>query len=156
MRAVASPTRPVVIVVDDLQWATALPMGAIDAVFTDRELSDVLLVGAYREAEVDAIHPLSARIARWERLGVAPAVVRPANLPPADLSTLLAQMLRLRPQDAAGLADAIGTRTGSNPYDTVELVNVLRRDGVLYPAATAGAGMPRRSAGTSVAARWST
>ena len=133
LRAVATPTRPVVMVLDDLQWATELPMATIDDIFTDREMSDVLLVGAYREAEIDAVHPLSAMITRWERLGVAPAMVRLTNLPPADLATLLAQMLRLPLQDATALAAAIGTRTSGNPYDTVELVNALRRDGVLAP-----------------------
>ena len=40
-------------------------------------------------------------------------------------------MLRLAPGRAADLADAIGVRTGGNPYDTVELVNALRREGAL-------------------------
>ena len=40
-------------------------------------------------------------------------------------------MLRLPLSEAAGLADAVSARTGGNPYDTVELVNALRRDGAL-------------------------
>src|SRR5207244_2251939 len=66
--AIASPARPVVIVLDNLQWATAVPIEFIDSVLTDERLSHVLMVGAYRDTEVDEGHPLSAMVTRWERL----------------------------------------------------------------------------------------
>ncbi|MGZ5359906.1 MAG: ATP-binding protein, partial [Solirubrobacterales bacterium] len=132
LSAIASLQRPVVIVVDDLQWAGAVPVGFIDAVLNaDERLAGVLLVGIYREAEVDSTHPLATALARWERLNAAPTVVHLDNLPPTDLGELLGDMLRLPSSEAADLADAVGARTGGNPYDTVELVNALRRDGVL-------------------------
>ena len=62
---------------------------------------------------------------------MAPRLLRLENLPPADLSSLLAEMLRLQPEESARLTEAIGSRTGGNPYDTVELVNALRQDGAL-------------------------
>ena len=135
LRAVVSPARPVVIVLDDLQWAYPSSIRFIDAVLSGQALSGLLLVGAYREAEVDAVHPLTALLAKWRRLGVAPPLLRLDNLLPTDLASLLAAMLRLPPTDADRLAGAIGARTGGNPYDTIELVNALRRDGVLVPAA---------------------
>jgi diguanylate cyclase (GGDEF)-like protein len=131
LRAVASPEHPLVIVVDDLQWAGEVPIGFVNAVLVEEDLPGVLLVGAYRDREVDASHPLSAVMARWERIGVAPTNLRLANLAPTQLRTLIARMLRLAPGPAADLADAIGIRTGGNPYDTVELVNALRREGAL-------------------------
>ena len=55
------------------------------------------------------------------------------------------------------LAEAIGARTGGNPYDTVELVNALRRDGALVPGpARLALGRRRPSAATSAGATWST
>jgi diguanylate cyclase (GGDEF)-like protein len=133
LRAVITPARPIVMVIDDLQWAGSTPVGFIDAVLTDEGLSGLLLVGAYREAELDAAHPLSAVLTRWERLGLAPPVIHLQNLPRTDLGTLLAEMLRLPPSRAAELAEAVGARTDGNPYDTVELVNALRHDGALVP-----------------------
>jgi len=129
--AVASPERPVVMVIDDLQWAGAVPVAFIDAVLTDDRLAGVLLVGLYRHQEVDAAHPLAAALERWERLGSVPTRVRLDNLPPAGLSELLADMLRLPSPEATDLAEVVGARTDGNPYDTVELVNALRQDGAL-------------------------
>ena len=132
LRAVVSPDRPLVMVVDDLQWAGAVPIGFVDAVLVDEDLPGLLLVGAYRDAEVDAAHPLSAMLARWERLGVAPAAAA-AGQPAADRARAPA-----RRDAAAGARPRPPTwprrsaaRTGGNPYDTVELVNALRRDGAL-------------------------
>jgi diguanylate cyclase (GGDEF)-like protein len=134
LRVVAA-TRLLVVVLDDLQWADPAALRLIDAVLTDERLSGVLLVGAYREADVGTTHALSVMLARWQRLGVAPPVLRLANLAPADLAGLLAEMLRLSMPVAEQLAQALGARTAGNPFDTVELVNALRRDGVLLPGA---------------------
>jgi diguanylate cyclase (GGDEF)-like protein len=134
LRAVASRGRPVVFVVEDLQWAARTPLGVVDAVFSGEEsLDGVLLVAAYREAEVDATQPLAAMLARWHRQQVAPDFVRLGNLPVSTLAEMLADMLRLAPADAATLAEAIAPYTKGNPYDTIELLNALRRDGVLRP-----------------------
>ncbi len=40
-------------------------------------------------------------------------------------------MLKIGPGEATPLADVIGSRTNGNPYDTIELINALRRDGAL-------------------------
>jgi PAS domain S-box-containing protein len=131
LRSVASPERPVVMVIDDLQWAGAFPIAFLDAVLMDDDLTGLLLVGAYRDGEVDQAHPLTAMVTRWDRLGVAPTWLRLANLPAEQLSVLLGRMLRLTPERALDLGEAINVRTQGNPYDTVELVNALRHDGAL-------------------------
>jgi diguanylate cyclase (GGDEF)-like protein len=131
LHAVVSPERPIVLVVDDLQWASQSALRFLDAVQTGAALRGLLFVGAYRDQEVDAAHPLAAMIERWERLGVAPAPLRLQNLSPADQGALLAEMLRLPIAEARAVADAIAEHGAGNPYDTVELVNALRRDGAL-------------------------
>ena len=133
LRAMASPRRPVVMVVDDLQWATATPMALIDGVLTEGGVPGLMLVGAYRQTEVDEGHPLSVMLERWERLGVAPKQIMLANLEPAGLGELVAGMLRMPEPAVASLAQAVAVHTHGNPFDTVELVNALRRDRVLRP-----------------------
>ena len=124
-------SRPVVFVLDDLQWASATPLGFIDAIVSEAGIPGLLFVGTYRVAEVDSAHPLSAMLSRWERLDAAPRSLLLKNLGRTDLCTLLAEMMRLRPAAALRLADAIVTRTDGNPYDSTELLNALRRDGAL-------------------------
>ncbi|EXJ13963.1 diguanylate cyclase domain-containing protein [Imhoffiella purpurea] len=134
LRALARADRPLVLFLDDLQWAGSLLLGTMDAVIADQDACGILLVGSFRDTEVDATHPLSAMLQRWQDLTDAPRRLRLNNLPTADLEALLAGMLRIAKPLAEGLAAAIHPHTEGNPLDTVEFVNALRREGVLVPA----------------------
>jgi signal transduction histidine kinase len=134
LRAVVSRRRPVVVFVDDLQWAGRTPLGFVDLVLGEEQIDGLLLVAAYREGDVDPAHPLAAPLHRWrEQAGVGH--LRLDNLPLPSLVAIVAEMLHVDPATAAGLVELIEPHTGGNPYETVELLNALRRDGVL--AATA-------------------
>jgi predicted ATPase/signal transduction histidine kinase len=134
LRAVASRKRPVVVFLDDLQWAGGTPLGLVDLLLSEEQVEGLLLVGAYREGDVDAAHPLMAPLSRWRDQATV-RHLRLGNLPEPSLATMIAEMLHVDRSAAAGLAEAIEPHTGGNPYETVELLNALRRDGPL--AATA-------------------
>jgi predicted ATPase len=65
LRIVASWKRPVVLFLDDLQWAGRTPLGFVDLVLTDEQIDGLLLVGAYRDGDLDPAHPLAAPLSRW-------------------------------------------------------------------------------------------
>ena len=130
LRAVASPNRPLVVFVDDLQWAGRTPLGFVDLVLSEEPVEGLLMVVAYREDDVNPAHPLAAPLSRWrEQAGVEH--LRLVNLPAASLVAMVAEMLHVDRAAAVGLAEVIGPQTSGNPYETVELLNALRRDGVL-------------------------
>ncbi|GAA3072881.1 ATP-binding sensor histidine kinase [Pseudonocardia yunnanensis] len=134
LRAVASRKRPVVVFLDDLQWGGRTPLGFIDLVLTEEPVDGLLLVGAYREADMDAAHPLAALLPRWrDQTGVRQ--LRLDNLPVPSLATMVAEMLHSDQAAAAGLVEVINGHTSGNPHETVELLNALRREGVLTPTA---------------------
>jgi DNA polymerase III delta prime subunit len=133
LRTVASSRRPVVIALDDLQWASPPPLEFVDAILTDPHLTGVLVVGAYRDSEVGADHPLTAMLDRWGRIGVAPQQLSLSNLPQREIAAMLCEMLRLPEDQAHPLAATVTAKTAGNPYDTVELVNALRREEALVP-----------------------
>jgi signal transduction histidine kinase len=134
LRAVASRKRPVVVFVDDLQWAGRAPLGFVDLVLGEDPIEGLLLVGAYREGDVDTAHPLAALMSRWrDQAGVRH--LRLGNLPAPSLVAMVAEMLHAAPAAAAGLAAVINPHAGGNPYETVELLGALRRDGVLVASA---------------------
>jgi diguanylate cyclase (GGDEF)-like protein len=131
LRAVATPLRPVVMVIDDLQWASADSINFIDFVLTDpNPTPGLLLVVSWRDEKIDSTQVLAAAEPRWDRNGSA-LRLRLRNLPPADLAVLVGEMLRLAPEAAAQLAGALRVHSAGNPYETVELLNALRSDGTL-------------------------
>ncbi|MDT7713761.1 MAG: hypothetical protein QOG46_2664, partial [Pseudonocardiales bacterium] len=134
LRAVASRKRPVVFLVDDLQWAGRTPLSFVDLVLSEEPVDGLLLVGAYREDDIDAAHPLAAPLSRWrDQIGVQH--LRLDNLPVESLVTMVAEILHTERATAAALAHVIEPHTCGNPYETVELLNLLRHDGVLAPTA---------------------
>ena len=134
LRAVASRKRPVVFFMDDLQWAGRTPVGFVDMLLGEEPVGGLLLVGAYRDTEVDAAHPLAAPLSRWrEKADVRH--VRLDNLAVPDSVAMVAEMLHVDLPTAASLVEAIEPRTGGNPYETVELLNALRSEGAFVATA---------------------
>lgn len=125
LRAVVSPSRPVVIVIDDLQWAGPAALAAFDALLRDTTLHGLFLVGAWRHDDAGGA-PL---LARWR--GYPTLEVR--NLPHSAMGELVGQLLERAPERCTGLAAIIGTHTHGNPFDTIELVDALRKQGLLAP-----------------------
>jgi hypothetical protein len=124
----------VVLFIDDLQWAGRTSLGFVDLALTEEPIDGLLLVCAYRDDAVDATHPLAAPLARWrEQSGVEHR--RLADLPGPSLAALVGEMLHVEPDAAAQLAMLIEPHTRGNPYETVELLNALRREGLLTATA---------------------
>ena len=133
LRAVASRKRPVVVFVDDLHWAGPTALGVIDLVLRE-QVEGLLLVAAYRD-EVDGAHPLSASLSRWrEQPGVTHLNL--ANLAGSSMSALVAEILRVDRPAAGVVAALIEPHTCGNPYETVELLNTLRQEGILSATLT--------------------
>jgi len=67
--AVAAPDRPLALFLDDLQWADLPSLDLIASLATNPEGRHVLLIGTYRDNEVDEGHPLRAMIERVRASG---------------------------------------------------------------------------------------
>jgi signal transduction histidine kinase len=120
---------------DDLQWGGRTPLGFVDLVLSEEPVEGLLLVGAYRDYDVDVAHPLAALLSRWrDQAGVRQ--LRLDNLPVPSLVTMVAEMLHVDRARAAGLVEMVNGHTSGNPHETVELLNALQREGVLTATAT--------------------
>jgi len=123
--------RPVLIFLDDLQWCAQHALNLVNTLLSCGLPKGILLVASYRDAEIDASHRLAAALKRWERLGAVAAGLRLENLSCAEITILTGEMLRLDHDCAASLAREVWRRSGGNPRDTVEILNALRRVGLL-------------------------
>jgi signal transduction histidine kinase len=130
LRIVASAQKPVVLALDDLQWAGAISLRIFDCVMQEPDLQGLLLVGAHREPGADA-HALAAALPRWKALPGAPRNIALHGLSRGALAQLLVSVLRLPAPRARELADVLEVLTSGNPLESLELLNALRDDGVL-------------------------
>lgn len=131
LRAVTRPEQPLVLIVDDLQWAQQTSLVFMDTLLAEGGIPGLLLVGTFRSEEIDPTHPLHARLAAWETSAPAPLRLELHNLGESDTARLLEEVLRLPPERAALLARGMAPASKGNPYESMELLNALRADGVL-------------------------
>lgn len=129
--AVVQPGHPLVLFIDDLQWADQPSLAFIAALLQDRRLSGLMLVGAYRNNEIDATHPLSTLLRDLSAAGVVVPQLTLASLTLSDATDLLADMLHMPKEDVLPLATVTYAKTGGNPFYTLEFLSALYRDGEL-------------------------
>ena len=129
--ALASPERPLAVFLDDLQWADPATLDLLTPLLASPDCRGLFLVGAYRDNEVDAGHPLARTIARLRESGVALRETALGPLGPSDLERLVADAIRADPATAAPLAALVMTKTAGNPFFVIQFLNALRQKRLL-------------------------
>lgn len=130
LAAWATPDRPLVLFLDDLQWADPASLALLRALL-GRAVPHLLVVGAYRDNEVDAGHPLAELLEALARAEVATEHIALGPLTPADVRALLADTLRRPAADVEALAGPLTARTGGNPFFLRQVLSAAHRDGHL-------------------------
>ena len=128
--AAASAKRPIVLLLDDLQWADPVSLDLLR--FLSRSLSplSMLVLATYRPDALDRHHPLSAllpllvRESRAERLDLAP-------LPSEAVHELVHGRFRLRAPDEGRLVEYLLRRTEGNALFVGELLRAIEERGVV-------------------------
>jgi predicted ATPase/signal transduction histidine kinase len=111
---------PLVLFLDDLQWADLPSLQLIELFMTAPDTRYLLLIGAYRDNEVSATHPLMLTL---EKIGkAATAISATITLKPLageHVRQLLAESLHCTPeqsQSLAALAELCLQKTQGNPF----------------------------------------
>jgi len=88
----ARPAHPLALFLDDLQWLDPATLELLEDLLTRPDLQHLMLIGAYRDNEVDAMHPL---VRKLEAVKNAGAKIEEITLAPLA-SEHLAQLIGMR------------------------------------------------------------
>ncbi|MFP5270624.1 protein kinase domain-containing protein [Coleofasciculus sp.] len=128
IRVFCQKDHPLVIFLDDLQWADFGTLKLIELMMSDRNTEYFLLLGAYRDNEVDVNHPTIATIERLKEQG---AIVNQILLTPLsieNITQLLIDTLQ-RDRDAVNsLAELILQKTSGNPFFINEFLKTINQE----------------------------
>src|ERR1700756_1661503 len=103
----ARPEHPLVLFLDDLQWLDAATLDLLEDLLTQADVQYLLLIGAYRDNEVNAAHPLVRKLDAIRQAGAGLHDIVLTPLGRDDLGHLLADSLHCEPERAAPLAELI-------------------------------------------------
>lgn len=124
--------RPFVLVLDDCQWMDVSTADALAALLTSPDLNHVLVLTAYRDAEVTAEHSLIKLREAVERQ--APESLLTVQVAPLDsnsVARLIANTLRATVSDVFELAELVHKKTDGNPFFVGELLASFHRQEIL-------------------------
>lgn len=127
----ANPRRPLVLFFDDLQWIDAATLDLIGDLITRRDVSNLLLVGAYRTNEIDILAPLISQLNALRSAGVDIEDLDLQPLLPEDIAIMVAETLQCNVVRVRGLANLIHMKTGGNPFFVIQFFKALNEEGYL-------------------------
>ena len=130
IRTLAKPDHPLVIFLDDMQWMDSASFQLLSSILSDPNSHHLLIIGAYRDNEVTADHPLRVFQQNLEKT----ASITDIKLTPLDQDTIqhmLADSLNCPYPQTEALAILLLTKTEGNPYFINEVLKKLYHDRIL-------------------------
>ncbi|MGH8070824.1 MAG: sigma 54-interacting transcriptional regulator [Candidatus Entotheonellia bacterium] len=131
LSALATPEHPLVVFLDDLQWVDAATLSLLPPLLTNPDLRCLFLIGAYRDNEVSADHPLRKTQAALAEAG---AQLYHITLPPLaleDLTDLVQESLHGDLADSRPLAELLKRKTDGNPFFVIQFLKTLHQEGFI-------------------------
>jgi predicted ATPase len=127
----AQAEHPVVLFLDDLQWLDAATFDLLEDLLTRPHVHHLMLIGAYRDDEADAVHPLRHKLDAIKNSGGKIAEIGLAPLAGEHIGQLIADALRCEPDRALLLAQLVHKKTGGNPFFAIQFIYILADQGLL-------------------------
>ncbi|MBW4601320.1 MAG: AAA family ATPase [Calothrix sp. FI2-JRJ7] len=130
IRVFCSAEHPLVIFLDDLQWADTASLQLIHLFAV--ELEYLLLIGAYRDNEVNSTHRLMSTIDDIQNAGATIETITLNALSFDAVNQLVADTLLCNTDKTYSLTQYIYSKTQGNSFFTRELLNTLYTERVIY------------------------
>ncbi len=143
IRTLSDPEHPMIIFLDDLQWADVASLNLIELTMNDIDVKGLMIIGAYRNNEVDVAHPLTDTLRRIEKenerlleAGVTLEVktVTKLCLNPLDFNCILqltSDTLSRSQDDMQAFSEMCYQKTNGNPFFLNQLLKSLYEDEII-------------------------
>ncbi len=131
IKVLCQPEHPLVLFIDDLQWADTASLSLLRTIMSDKEIQHLLIIGAYRDNEVDARHPLKITLDDIKQESGLLSAIDLEKLDNYQVNALIAESLACTTTACQPLTDLIYTKTQGNPFFTIEFLRSLYFEGFL-------------------------
>jgi PAS domain S-box-containing protein len=131
IRLFSSAEHPLVIFLDDLQWADSASLKLIELLMLDDDIDYLFLIGSYRSNEINPTHPLTATI---DKLSHGEVIINQVILKPLGLeqvNQLIAETLNQPLDYVRSLSDLVWQKTHGNPFFVKEFLKTIYWENLL-------------------------
>jgi predicted ATPase len=127
----AKREHPLVLFLDDLQYADFASLALLSDVITHPETKHLLVLGAYRDNEVSPSHPAIMTLEEIKKNGVEPSSVVLRPLEVEHLTNLVSDTFRFETDQARPLAALLHKKTGGNPFFANQFLAELHHENLV-------------------------
>nr|WP_319423567.1 serine/threonine-protein kinase PknK [Pleurocapsa sp. FMAR1] len=131
IRVFCDSKHPLVIFLDDLQWADSASLKLIELMMMDADIKYLFLIGSYRDNEINLAHLLTITLNKLRREG---AIVNQIILKPLALNQinqLIADTLNSEREYVRSLCELVWRKTQGNPFFVNEFLKSIYVDNLL-------------------------
>ncbi len=122
---------PLALFLDDLQWLDAATLDLMEDLLTRPDMRHLMLIGAYRDNEVNSTHPLMRKLEAIRQAGAIVHDIVLAPLAREDVRQLVADSLHCEPERAEPLGRLIHDKSAGNPFFAIQFFSALAEESLL-------------------------
>ncbi|AFY81981.1 putative ATPase [Oscillatoria acuminata PCC 6304] len=127
----ATVEHPLVIFIDDLQWADSASLSFMQRLLTKAQGQYLLVLGAYRDNEVFPGHPFLMTVHALEKANVTLETLTLGPLNADSLNHLIADAFQTPASLVQPLTSLVMQKTQGNPFFATQFLKALHQDGLI-------------------------
>lgn len=121
----AKADHPLVIFLDDLQWADLASLQLIERLLNNSDNDYLMIIGAYRDNEVDAMHPLVRMLDDLKSQSIVPIKLDLLPLQLSAVQELVNDTICVHTKESQPLVEIIFNKSAGNPFFANQLLQTL-------------------------------
>ncbi|KAL7539058.1 hypothetical protein ACHAXR_009003, partial [Thalassiosira sp. AJA248-18] len=134
--AIACKDYPLILYLDDLQWADSTTLDIIQMVMSDPDTHHFIFLGSYRDDEVGPSHPLSAKLKAIQEQDIRIVTIKVGPIEKDFVTTMLSEALCLPPSLCRPLSTIVHSKTGGIILFILRFLASLNDEGLLWYSMT--------------------
>jgi PAS domain S-box-containing protein len=131
LTAIGQLGRPLILFLDDLQWADSASLDLMLTLLDDPDIQSLLVIGAYRDNEIDILHPLTSTLASLDPSTIPVERIHLDNLSFEAVNAWISDTLHVSADACHMLVDRVMQKTAGNAFFTAEFLKSLYAEQLL-------------------------
>ncbi|MFT5913900.1 MAG: histidine kinase [Bacteroidia bacterium] len=130
VREISREEHPLVLFIDDWQWADMASLNFLKLLFSDETNQYLMVIGAYRNNEVDETHPFIKTLNHFKENSIPYQEIDLQPLKQSSIENLVSDTLKID-KESKGLAELVHLKTQGNPFFATQFLEMLYEEKLL-------------------------